>query len=185
MKNITILSKNIYFIYAIENMLNKIKKDKRISNLDSLIISDDIKKLAEQYAEDLDKLNVILFVKNRHEMAIINHFNFKFITLTMEDKTCMIESSISRYLVDLCRKMRMTHFANLNNSQIWLTKRELDVLMLSCGNIKIENIANKLKVTQKSILNYRAMALKKIGSNLSLSLFNFITSINKLQAKII
>lgn len=185
MKNITILSHNTYFHYAIENILNKIMQDVRISNLHDVIITDDIKELVEQYPEDLNKINIILFVKDRHQMSIINHFNFKFITLTMKDKTSMIESSISRYLVDLCRKMRTSHFTNLNNPQNWLTKRELDVLMLSCSNLKTEHIANKFKVTQKSILNYRAIALKKIGSNLTPSLFNFITSINKLHAKTI
>lgn len=183
MGKVIIHSENIFFILGIENVLHKLSVDRHSNFLNDVFITDSIDYLSQLNRNLLQSATIILFVENSQHLSIMNHFSFQqpFTILTMEEAVEDLEA----YLTDaFCRIRRRLHIFNPSSfaaCQVWLTSRELDVLMLSCTEGDIDSIASKIKISQKSVLNYRAAALKKMGVNFSTSLVTFIRSINRLH----
>lgn len=181
MDSINVFSEDVFFLSGIKSVLHKLSKNIDSSFSHDVIITDSIDQLNQLSRKSLQSTLIILFVKNLQHSSIINHFSFQqsFAILTMEDTVEDIEESLKHVFCKLRRRLHITHTSSFTDQQVWLTARELDVLMLSCTERDINNISSKIRISPKSVLNYRAAALKKMGVNLSASLVSFIRSLHR------
>ena len=183
MGKVIIHSENIFFILGIENVLHKLSVDRHSNFLNDVVITDSIDYLSQLNRNLLQSATIILFVENSQHLSIMNHFSFQqpFTILTMEEAVEDLEAYLTDAFCRIRRRLHIFNTASFSACQVWLAAREVDVLMLSCTEGDIDSIARKIKVSPKSVLNYRAAALKKMGVNFSTSLVTFIRSINRLH----
>ncbi|WP_314139552.1 LuxR C-terminal-related transcriptional regulator [Buttiauxella noackiae] len=183
MDKFNICSQNLFFKCGVESVLNDLPVLGDSLIWDKLIITDSIESLLQLNIKDLKSHSVILFVKDHRYMSLINHYGFHIIltTLMMTETVEGIRRCLADVFCKIRRKINVYNNSLYTPGQVWLTERELNILMLSCSGKAVDIIANKLTLSQKSVLNYRAAALKKLGSNLSASMVNFMLSINKLH----
>lgn len=181
MDKVTICSDNVFFLSGIKNILHNLSVNFPSSFSDNVIITDSMEYLNQLNSEVLKSATIVLFVENLQHLSIINHFGFqqRFAMLTLEDSVEATEAALKNIFCTIQRRGHATFISSFTANQVWLTERELDVLMLSCTAGGVDNIANIINVSPKSVLNYRAAALKKMGVNFSASLVRFIRSLSK------
>lgn len=182
MDKYNVYSQNAFFKSGIESILNGLMVPVDDLILNKVIITDSIENLLQCKVEDLKSHYVILFVKDHRYMSLINHYDFNITvtTLLMTDKVENVRRHLADFFCKMRRKINMDNNSRYTPHQVWLTDRELNILMLSCSGKTVDMIASKLTLLPKSVLNYRAAALKKLSLNLSSSLVRFMLSINKL-----
>lgn len=183
MDKLKVYSQNVFFKHGIECVMKDLIVSRDALNLDKLIVTDSIENLLQLNVKDLKSHSVILFVKDNRYMSLINHYDFHIIqaTLLMTDTVDGIRRCLTDVFCKLRRKIKLFNNSLYRSCQVWLTERELNILMLSCTVQKVDIIANKLTLSPKSVLNYRAAALKKLNLNLSSSMVNFMLTVNKLH----
>lgn len=183
MDKFNVCSQNMFFKFGFESVLKDLIKPSDALILDKLIITDSIESLLQFNIKDLKSHYVFLFVKNHQHMSLINHYGFHMtlVTLVMTETVEGIRGYLSDIFSKLRRKINVYNHSLYTPYQVWLTERELNILMLSCTGEPVDIIANKLTLSPKSVLNYRAAALKKLGSNFTSSMVTFMLSINKMN----
>lgn len=182
MDKLKIYSQNVFFKKGIECVVEDLIISRDALNLEKLIITDSLEILLQLDARDLKSHSVILFVKDDRYMSLINHYDFHIIksTFLMTDTVNSIRCSLAEVMCKLRRKINLVNNSLYKPCQVWLTKRELNILMLSCTVQRVDMIANKLNLSPKSVLNYRSAALNKLNLNINSSTVNFMLIIDKL-----
>lgn len=184
MREITVHSHNQYFNIGAEAILAELSTALLATLPGKLLVSDSLTPIKDKnkYGESI--CGMILFVKNKSHIAIVNHFSFPFSVMVIHtgEPLSAIKKTLELFLCQLNRYHHSGITFPCHLASVWLTRCEMDTLARVCIGDSPAAIAASKNITLKSVANYKANALKKLQSNLSIPLICFLKLILQLQA---